>query len=74
VRLFFHLRRHAPLGAGSEFVLRLPPKADVGAAMAALKMEPLPVKVILVNGRQASVDDALGDDDLLVIFPPVEGG
>lgn len=74
VRLFFHLRQCAPPGAGPEFSLELPADSDVSAAMAALNIPPLPAKVILVNGRQANIHAPLHEGDLLVIFPPVEGG
>jgi hypothetical protein len=74
VRLFFNLREHAPPGAGSEFGLELADGADVARALRALAIEPVPAKVILLNGRQAALDLGLREDDLLVIFPPVEGG
>ncbi len=32
------------------------------------------VKIVTVNGKQGDLDTAIGDDDLVYIFPPAIGG
>lgn len=73
VKLFFHLRRHAPAGAG-QFSLELADGASIGQALAVMGIPESPPKVLLVNGLQAGLDAVLREGDALVIFPPVEGG
>ncbi len=32
------------------------------------------VRIITINGRQAALDDPLGEEDLVYLFPPALGG
>lgn len=73
VRLLFNLGSHAPGGQG-HFWQDVAPGTTLAALLAAWGIPPQPGKVLLLNGRQASLDHVPQDGDVLVVFPPVEGG
>lgn len=73
VRLLFNLKEHAPGGQG-QFALDLAPGTTLGQVLASLGIPEQPAKVMLLNGIQASLDQAPREGDDLVVFPPVEGG
>ncbi|MEJ5376349.1 MAG: MoaD/ThiS family protein [bacterium] len=73
VRLYSTLSRYAPAEAGP-FLLVLPWGATVASAIEALGIPEDTAKVVLVNGRHASLSYSLCEGDILVLFPPVEGG
>ena len=72
VRLFFHYQEHAPGGRG-EFNLDLEPGTKLEQVVGGLGL-PEEAKVVLVNGRQAEPGQIMQANDLLVVFPPIEGG
>jgi sulfur carrier protein ThiS len=72
VRLFFQYQELGPDGKG-DFEFELGPQTTVEQALAELGL-PDETKVVLINGRQARPGQLLQTDDLLVVFPPVEGG
>ncbi len=76
--LFATLERYLPASseAGSRpgsRVLDVPDGTTIGEVIATLQLPDEP-RVIFVNGRHASEDDALTEGDRLAIFPPVAGG
>jgi aldehyde:ferredoxin oxidoreductase len=73
LRLLFTLKEYSPTGESS-FGLDVAQGATVQSVLAGLKVPPDQFNVVLVNGRQARPDQALAPDDLLVTFPPLEGG
>lgn len=73
VILYSTLRKYAPLGEGPSF-LKLPGGSTVASAIRALGIPEETPKVLLLNGRHASLLDLLCEGDRLVLFPPVEGG
>jgi len=54
--------------------LQIPEGAPVGVVLQQLNVPPELKKVILVNGRHQSEDYLLQPGDVLVFFPPLEGG
>ncbi len=72
VKLFFDLQRYGPGGRG-DFELELAPGTPVEEVLRGLNL-PAGDKVVLINGRQAAPGQTLAAGDLLVVFPPVEGG
>jgi sulfur carrier protein ThiS len=73
VRLYSHLKRHAPEGK-MVFPLNLPAGATVKTVLEHLELNDQVQKIILVNGRPAQGDTILDEGDLVVVFPVVEGG
>lgn len=73
VRLYSTLRAYGPSGQ-EPFFLELAAGATVSSALEALGIPEKTAKVVLLNGRHASASDSLSQGDLLVLFPPVEGG
>ena len=72
VRLFFHYQEHGPEGRG-DFDLDLEPDTKVEQVLDDLGL-PEEIKVVLINGRQAEPGQTMQANDLLVVFPPIEGG
>jgi len=72
VRLFFQYQEHGPQGRG-DFDWELAPGTRVEQVLSDLGL-PDETKVVLINGRQAGPGQVLQANDLLVVFPPVEGG
>lgn len=73
VKLLFQLKRYSPTGR-ADFELEITPGTTLGALLEQWGLPPHPPKVMLINGRPATRDQELADGDLVVIFPPVEGG
>ncbi|KIX15526.1 MoaD/ThiS family protein [Dethiosulfatarculus sandiegensis] len=73
VKLLLTFKDRAPQKE-QPFGLELPPGATVGAAFAALGIKPEEKKVALLNGRVVEPERELSQDDLLTVFPPLEGG
>jgi sulfur carrier protein ThiS len=72
VRLFFNYQKYGPEGQG-DFELNLFLGATVEQVLDSLGL-PNETKVVLINGRQAESDQVMQSGDLLVVFPPIEGG
>jgi len=73
LKIYSHLQRHAPQGRTS-FSYDLPHGTSVAALLHHLELNDPIQKIILVNGRPAQGDTILGEGDLVVVFPVVEGG
>ncbi len=73
VKVFAGLRRFAP-GGKSPFDLELEPGATVGDLLKRLGIPEDKPKILLVNGRHASLDRELSHGDEVSLFPPVAGG
>jgi sulfur carrier protein ThiS len=56
------------------FYLELSPGTTVAKAVASLPIPSNMPKVVLVNGRLSRDEQVLEEGDLLVVFPPLEGG
>lgn len=52
----------------------VPDGATVGGVLALYRVPLEKPKILLVNGRHATLDQALADGDTLSAFPPVAGG
>ncbi len=73
VRLQLTFARRAP-GGQNPFTLELAPGGTVADALEAVAIRAATPKVIMVNGRVATVRQALQEGDELTVFPPLEGG
>ncbi len=73
LKLLLSYREHLPKGHGSG-KLELPPGSTIGQVLARLQIPLSEPKIILLNGRQAETNQVLNDGDLLIVFPPLEGG
>lgn len=67
------LARFAP-GGRPDFTLELESGARVGTVTAGLGLGPATPRITAVNGRQVGPDHRLGENDHLLIVPPVAGG
>lgn len=74
VRLFATLRQAAPDAPGGVLPLAVAEGASVGDALAAVKLDPAKVHLIMVNGVAADLSRVLRDGDRLGLFPSVGGG
>ena len=70
VRLFATLRN----GRGKELNMQLAQGAGVRRIIEALNISEDEVAILLVNGRDATLDKELEEGDTVSIFPPVGGG
>jgi molybdopterin synthase sulfur carrier subunit len=72
IKLFAHYRE----GRFAVHEQTLPEGAVIGDVIRSLEIdeESLPLGVILLNGRHRKLDFALGDGDVLALFPKVGGG
>ena len=70
VRLFATLRN----GRGKELNMQLGQGAVVRRIIEALNISEDEVAILLVNGRDATLDKELEEGDTVSIFPPVGGG
>ncbi len=61
-------------GGRNPFTLELAPGGTVSDALKAVGISAATPKVIMVNGRVATVRQALNEGDELTVFPPLEGG
>ena len=73
VNLLVDLHKHSPTGE-PRFALDVSHEATVGSVLTDLGLPQKELKVVLVNGRQASPGQRLNEHDLLVVFPSMEGG
>lgn len=70
VRLFATLRN----GRGKELDMQFTEGTAVQMVIEALSIPEDEVSILLVNGRNANIDQVLKDGDTVSIFPPVGGG
>ncbi len=75
VKLSTTLRQCVPgydpqAGLEKEFV----PGETVAGLVARLGLDPKRIKIIMLNGRSAKLEDSLSDHDRVGLFPPVGGG
>lgn len=73
VKLLVGLHKYSPTGE-PQFVLDVSKEDRVQSVLARLGLPQQGFKVVLVNGRQALPHQSLQANDLLVVFPPMEGG
>ena len=73
VKLLVGLHKYSPTGE-PQFVLDVSKGDRVQSVLTRLGLPQQGRKVVLVNGRQALADQELQANDLLVVFPPMEGG
>ncbi len=73
VRLQLTFARCAP-GGRNPFDLELAPGGTVADALEAAAVPSAAPKVVMVNGRVATVRQVLREGDALTVFPPLEGG
>jgi molybdopterin converting factor small subunit len=73
VNLFANLCDYAPGGEG-RFDLGLASGATVADLVATLHIPPEVQAVVLVNGRRAEPTTPLVTEDIVTLFPPMEGG
>ncbi len=75
VRLYASLQEHVTgYEGGKPLSLSLIEGSDVSDVLKRLNIPPETTKLIVINGRQSSVETALADGDRLALFPPVAGG
>jgi molybdopterin converting factor small subunit len=74
VVLYATLRQYAPDGKGNAFELELKLKATAAVVCKILGMSDDIEAVILVNGRHATVDTYLSEDDTVTLYPTIAGG
>lgn len=70
VRLFATLRENR----GKELQLSLSEDITPADIIDKLEIAKADVAILLVNGRDGSLDQQLNDEDVVSIFPPVGGG
>lgn len=73
VHLYATLRKYGPWDGGP-LDMELHEGTRVDKVLESLGIPADVERVILVNGRPAETDTALGDGDRVVLFPPVAGG
>jgi molybdopterin converting factor small subunit len=72
VKLYGDMKRYAP-NDGNEFVLTLDQGASLGDLLEMLAIT-TDRQVSRINGRRASREARLNEDDTVVLFSPVSGG
>lgn len=70
VKLFATLRNNR----GKEIEFTLKDGADVQKIIEILNINEEDVAILLINGRDGTLDKKLSDGDTVSIFPPVGGG
>jgi molybdopterin converting factor small subunit len=70
VRLFATLRN----GRGKELLTELQENGTVRDIIALLEIPETEVAILLINGRDGTLDRPLLETDVVSIFPPVGGG
>jgi len=73
VKLLVGLHKYSPTGE-PQFILDVSKGEKVQSVLTRLGLPQQGRKVVLVNGHQALADQELQANDLLVVFPPMEGG
>ncbi len=74
VRLFATLRGYFPEASGGVLSVAAADASTIGELITMLKLNPDEIKIIMVNGVQAELSQALKDGDRIGLFPPVGGG
>lgn len=76
VKVFSFLRQYAPVSDRCRDGDRweIPEGAKVAHALGLLNIPEDQDKILLVNGRGANEKTALKEGDVLLVFPPIEGG
>ena len=70
MRLFATLRE----GRGKVIPMEVPEGAQVGEITDSLGIPREEIAILLVNGRDATVERVLAEGDAVSVFPPVGGG
>ena len=70
VRLFATLRE----GRGKELMVQMDERPTPQKIIETLDIKKEDVAILLINGRDGSLDKALEAEDVVSIFPPVGGG
>jgi molybdopterin converting factor small subunit len=75
VHLTATLRAFLPAGSlGDSVVLEVPEGTTVDQVVHSLRIPPGLERLTVVNGRDASPDQALLEGDVVSLFPPLAGG
>lgn len=74
VRLYATLRQAAPASPDGVVSLDVPDGATVAQILSLIKIDPADVRMIMVNGVAAELDQTLKYGDRLGLFPPLGGG
>lgn len=70
MRLFATLRE----GRGKVILMEVPEESAVSVLIESLEIPYQEIAILLVNGRDASLERILNDGDAVSVFPPVGGG
>ncbi|KXG75255.1 MoaD/ThiS family protein [Thermotalea metallivorans] len=70
IKLFATLRH----GRGKELSISLEQGATPKDAIGMLEIAEKDIAILLINGRDGTLDQPLADGDIVAIFPPVGGG
>lgn len=73
VELKGYLNRYSPAGEPT-FQFDLPDGATVLTLAGRLSVPDEMATVVVINGRNADVDDALAEGDRVTLIPPLSGG
>ncbi|MBE0616756.1 MAG: MoaD/ThiS family protein [Proteobacteria bacterium] len=73
LKFFAGLREHLPREP-SPYPTEVPDGATVAQILTLYRVPLDKPKILLVNGRHASLDQPLAHGDTLSVFPPVAGG
>ena len=73
VELKGYLNRYSPAGQ-STFQLDVPDGATVLTLAGRLSVPDEMATVVVINGRNADVDDELAEGDVVTLIPPLSGG
>jgi len=74
VNLYATLRRKIRRGKRFPLKVDVPGGTDVEGLLRGLKISPSETKIIVLNGRHATLTSKLHDGDRLDVFPPLAGG
>ncbi len=75
VKLFFDLRKYLPLKPEhNHAIISVPAGATVQSIINQLKIPSDIHKTILLNGRNATENTKVKENDSLAVFPPMAGG
>jgi molybdopterin converting factor small subunit len=76
IKIFSFLRQYVPFSHrrldGDKW--DIPEGANVARALTMLNMPEKQDKIFLVNGRSADGETVLHEGDVLLVFPPINGG
>lgn len=73
VKLLVDLQKYSPTG-DSGFVMQVDEGATIDTVFHELGIPSQDMKIVIVNGRQAKLQQKLHVHDSLVVFPILEGG